>query len=116
MVLMLKNVASHNRGFSMSLNSKQIFSLGAALASLTGAQVLSTEAQATVSTGDVTTPTIGTESATSKLEPNIHYRVGEDLLGFVMTQQPDGTLVAQHSSHASHASHASHHSHASSRY
>ena len=43
-----------------------------------------------------------------KLEPNAHFQVGEDLLGFVMTKQADGTIVAGHSSHSSHASHASH--------
>ena len=98
------------------MSSKQILSLGAAIASLTGAQVLSTEAQATSAAGDVKTSNVGAASSLPQLEPNAHYRIGEDLLGFVMTQQPDGTLVAQHSSHASHASHHSHASHASSRY
>jgi hypothetical protein len=37
---------------------------------------------------------------------------GNDLLAFIVTEQPDGTIIAQH---ASHASHASHHSHYSSR-
>jgi hypothetical protein len=33
---------------------------------------------------------------------------GESLLGFIVTEQADGTVVAQHRSHVSHASHASH--------
>jgi hypothetical protein len=45
-------------------------------------------------------------------EPNTLVSTGHDLLGFVVSTQEDGTVVAQH---ASHASHASHHSHYSSR-
>jgi hypothetical protein len=48
--------------------------------------------------------------------PNVFFRVEEDLLGLIVTQQPDGTMLAQHYSHSSHASHESHASHASSRY
>ncbi len=50
------------------------------------------------------------------LTPNTFYTAGQDLLGLVVTQLADGTIVAQHPSHASHGSHASHASHASSRY
>ena len=49
---------------------------------------------------------------------NFVYPLGEDLLGLVVTRQPDGTVIAAHASHvshSSHASHASHHSHFSSR-
>lgn len=45
--------------------------------------------------------------------PNAFIVVGEELLGFVISQQPDGTIIAQHRSHASHASHSSHSSHSS---
>jgi hypothetical protein len=38
------------------------------------------------------------------------------LLGFLVTEREDGTVVAQHRSHYSHRSHSSHRSHYSSRY
>lgn len=41
---------------------------------------------------------------------------GEDFLSLIVTQQADGTIVAQHRSHYSHSSHSSHRSHYSSRY
>ena len=85
--------------------SRILLSLGAALASLTGMSVQGAEAKAAV--GNEASSSAA-ENAATKLEPNAHYQVGEDLLGFVMTKQADGTIVAQHSSHASHASHASH--------
>ena len=91
----------------MSLNSKSILSVGAALAALTGTQVLATEAPASVVNGGVKATEIGSEVIGVQRQPNAHYRVGEDLLGFVLTQQADGTLVADHASHASHSSHAS---------
>lgn len=96
--------------------SKTIFSLGAALASLAGAHMMSSEAQATSNSTDVIAPTNDAVSAGAQIEPSGHFQVGEDLLGFVVTRQADGTLIAQHASHASHASHHSHASHASSRY
>mgnify|MGYP007135545036 CR=1 FL=1 len=48
-------------------------------------------------------------------KPNTLVSTGESLLGFIVTEQNDGTMVAQHVSHASHASHTSHASHVSSR-
>lgn len=54
-------------------------------------------------------------AATNAQKPNLVASTGNALLGFVVSEQADGTVVAQHSSHASHASHASHHSHVSSR-
>jgi hypothetical protein len=65
----------------MSAASKKILSLGTAIASLTGAQVLGTEAQATPAALDANAAKVGTESSASQLEPNAHYRVGYDLLG-----------------------------------
>jgi hypothetical protein len=85
--------------------SKIVLSLGAALASLTGLSVQGGEATALVAT-EATAATA--EDTITNLQPNAHYQVGEDLLGFVMTKQADGTIVAGHSSHASHASHTSH--------
>jgi len=89
----------------MAEKSKIVLSLGAALASLTGMSVQGAEAKS-VTANDVSAS--AAENTAIKLEPNAHYQVGEDLLGFVMTKQADGTIVAQHASHASHASRASH--------
>jgi hypothetical protein len=93
------------RGVDMAEKSKIVLSLGAALASLTGLSVQGAEAKAIV-VNDASAA--ATENNATKLQANAHYQVGDDLLGFVMTKQADGTVVAQHSSHASHASHASH--------
>jgi hypothetical protein len=62
-------------------------------------------------------PTVSqaTVPVTQAGQPNTIVSTGKDLLGFTVTEQADGTVVAQHSSHASHASHASHHSHYSGR-
>ena len=90
----------------MAGTSKTVLSLGAALASLTGLSVQGAEAKTTVASDDVTSP--AKLDLGAKPTPNAHFQVGEDLLGFVMTKQPDGTIVAGHSSHSSHASHASH--------
>lgn len=38
----------------------------------------------------------------------------EDLMGFTVHENSDGTMVAQHDSHVSHSSHVSHTSHVSS--
>ena len=90
----------------MAEKSKILLSLGAALASLTGFSVQGAEAKQAAN-GDVTSPAKQALDS-AKLAANAHFQVGEDLLGFVMTKQADGTIVAQHSSHASHGSHASH--------
>jgi hypothetical protein len=90
----------------MSYNQKIILSLSAALAALTGASSDKTEAKAIDATDQNSIASEMTNSA--KPVPNAAIQVGEDLLGFVMTKQADGTIVAGHSSHVSHASHASH--------
>jgi hypothetical protein len=56
------------------------------------------------------------QANSSKVQPNTIFTAGEDLLGLLVTQNADGTIVAQHASHYSHSSHASHTSHASSRF
>jgi hypothetical protein len=48
-------------------------------------------------------------------QANRHVVVGEDLMGFIVTESAGGVMLAQHASHASHASHSSHSSHYSSR-
>jgi hypothetical protein len=87
----------------MAEKSKVLFSLGAALASLTG---LTQGADAKSIAGNEVGSSVAENSANNRLA-NAHYRVGEDLLGFVMTKRADGTVVADHASHASHASHSS---------
>jgi len=87
----------------MAEKSKILLSLGAALASLSGLSVQGAEAKMAVATDDANTPAKQTPDST-KLIANAHFQAGEDLLGFVMTKQADGTIVAQHASHASHAS------------
>ena len=91
----------------MAEKSKILLSLGAALASLTGFSVQGAEAKQATLNDDVTSPAKQALDS-AKHAANAHFQVGEDLLGFVMTKQADGTIVAQHSSHASHGSHASH--------
>ena len=77
----------------MAEKSKVVLSLGAALASLTGMSVQGAEAKSVIA-DEVSAATA--ENTAIKLQPNAHYQVGEDLLGFVMTKQADGTIVAQH--------------------
>ena len=62
-----------------------------------------------------TEPSDGVSGATSGTDANRFVALGEDLLGFLVTQREDGTVVAQHRSHYSHSSHSSHRSHYSSR-
>ena len=90
-----------------------ILPLASALGALGAGAVAATEAESAV---PANTPSIEAETTTGQaLVPNTLVSTGETLLGFVITNQPDGTVIAQHVSHASHASHASHHSHYSSR-
>ncbi|WP_156464275.1 His-Xaa-Ser repeat protein HxsA2 [Afipia sp. Root123D2] len=90
----------------MSHKQKILLSLSAALAALTGVSSDKAEAKAT---NTIDQNGIASDMMNSaKPAPNAAIQVGEDLLGFVMTKQADGTIVAGHSSHVSHASHASH--------
>jgi len=90
-----------------------ILPLATALGALAGTAGPATDA--TAANPNVTPTETPLRAGGPALTPNTFVSTGETLLGFVMTEQPDGTIVAQHSSHASHASHASHHSHYSSR-
>jgi hypothetical protein len=58
----------------------------------------------------------GALATTRAGEPNVTIVAGENLLGFIVTEKADGTMVAEHYSHRSHSSHSSHSSHHSSRY
>jgi hypothetical protein len=89
-----------------------IVPLAAALGALTStAPATDAEAAAPPPNSVVAQP----EASVQAQQPNTFVATGEDLLGFIINEQPDGTIVAQHVSHASHASHASHRSHFSSR-
>lgn len=90
----------------MKLRATKILPLASALGTLAGSAVVATEAQSAIPTMDPAASAPSETSATAVAKvPNTLVSTGETLLGFVMTDQPDGTVVAQHVSHASHASH-----------
>lgn len=83
-----------------------LITLAAALAGLAGAGAATAPSRAAVSAEapprDKTGQPIG--------EPNRFVEVGDDLLGFIVTERSDGTVEARHYSHRSHSSHRSHYS------
>jgi hypothetical protein len=95
----------------MARQTPAILPLATALASL--ASVPATVDDAVAKTpDDASSATISQNNAVAQTgRANLVFKAGEDLLGLIITQQADGTIIAQHESHASHASHASHHSH-----
>ena len=78
----------------MAEKSKSLLSIGAALASLSGLAVQGAEAKAAVVNDGSDTQAKQALNST-KLIANAHFQAGEDLLGFVMTKQADGTIVAR---------------------
>jgi hypothetical protein len=94
----------------MKRKTTKILPLASALGALAGTAVVATEAQSAIPTTEPTASAASETTATPVGLPNTLVSTGETLLGFIMTDQPDGTVVAQHVSHASHASHASHYS------
>jgi hypothetical protein len=94
------------------MSRKHILPLASALAALLGSSVVGTQPVEAA-----TPPSTGPEqkAGSPNLTANTLISTGESLLGFLVTEQADGTIVAQHVSHASHSSHASHASHHSSR-
>lgn len=84
-----------------------IMPLAAAVAALSPA-LATTQAQASGSSETIEASQL--PSATLSEPANTIVSTGRDLLGFVVNERADGTVVAYHSSHASHASHASHYS------
>jgi hypothetical protein len=94
----------------MKSKGTKILPLAGALGTLVGGAVVATEAQAAIPTADPTASAASETTGVPATTPNTLVSTGETLLGFVMTDQPDGTVVAQHASHASHASHSSHYS------
>ena len=77
-----------------------ILPLASALGALAGSAVVAAEGKSVPSADlDVTSEAAAPQSGQ---KANTFVSTGESLLGFVMTEQPDGTVVAQHASHASH--------------
>jgi len=83
-----------------------ILPLASALGALAGSAMVPAEAKSIASAD----PAVTSEAAAAKSgqKANTFVSTGESLLGFIVTQQADGTIVADHESHASHASHESH--------
>jgi hypothetical protein len=83
-----------------------ILPLASALGALAGNAMVPAEAKSPPTTD----PSFASEAAAVKSDQkaNTFVSTGESLLGFVVTKQADGTIVADHESHASHASHESH--------
>ena len=90
----------------MKRKSSVILPLASALGALAGTAVAATEARRRLPPLTLPVPRLR-KGRQLQAVPNTLVSTGETLLGFVMTDQPDGTVVAQHVSHASHASHAS---------
>jgi hypothetical protein len=106
-------VLSNNEGWEKTMDKKgaQIVGLGAALAALAGGTPIAAspaEAAAEPTTRPSSTPVRETPSETRP--PNAFFPVGSDLFGLTISENADGTIVADHSSHSSHSSHASHYS------
>lgn len=89
------------------IGKKTILPLASALAALS-ASAATSEASAPANTPN--SETNASEVKSVQGEANTIISNGEALMGFVVTDHADGTIVAQHVSHASHASHASHYS------
>jgi hypothetical protein len=83
-----------------------IIPLASALGALSGTAIVPTDAQSAPSNDPVVTSE--TVAARTGQKPNTLVSTGESLLGFIVTKQADGTIVADHDSHASHDSHTSH--------
>jgi hypothetical protein len=92
----------------------KIMSLAAALAALTGTGA-AISAPADAKTAELRAADSTNTKQVSGLGPNRIVSIGEDFLGFIVTDSADGTVLAQHYSHYSHSSHSSHASHYSSR-
>lgn len=89
-----------------------ILSISAALAALGLPPAFAATEQSADDTGTAT-PGSAVTPPFSRDEVNQIVRVGDDFMGFVVSQSADGTVVAGHYSHTSHASHQSHQSHQS---
>jgi hypothetical protein len=93
----------------MKRGNKTILPLASALAALAGNGLIGGDANSAVASDAGKAADLEANQKTVG-QPNTIISTGETLLGFIMTEQPDGTVIAQHVSHASHASHASHYS------
>ena len=99
----------------MPSKAPKIMPLAAALAALTGTAGI-VAGPATAKTVEPTDADPAGATLARSSAPNQIVSVGRDFLGFIVTDQADGTVLAEHYSHTSHASHSSHASHTSSRY
>lgn len=97
----------------MGRKSKVVLPLATALASLAGTPAVTD--QAVAKAPETTGPATQDANAVRTGSPNLVFKAGDELLGLVVSEQADGTVLAQHYSHSSHASHASHASHYSGR-
>jgi hypothetical protein len=97
----------------MSQKQRVILPIASAIASLASVPAIVDEAAAKIS--DRSDASSSQNAAIARTgQPNVVFKAGEDLLGLIVKEQADGTVVVDHYSHSSHASHASHHSHYSS--
>ena len=97
------------------MSKSKILPLATALGALAGTQAVAIDANSAAPANVDPAATTAAEASKGVSAPNTIVSTGENLLGFIVTEHSDGTVVAQHSSHASHASHGSHASHFSSR-
>jgi hypothetical protein len=93
----------------MSRNTPRFMPLAAALAGLAGTSAIAAD-PAAAKTPDSLDSDHATAARASDLVPNKIVSTGADLMGFLVTKTPSGTVLAQHVSHASHSSHTSHYS------
>ena len=71
--------------------------LATALASLTTAANATAPSATQSDTGS--NPADSQQATPTNIQPNTIFTAGEDLLGLLVTQNADGTVVAQHASH-----------------
>ena len=83
-----------------------ILPLASALGALAGSAMTPAEAKSPPPADAALTSEAATVKSDQKA--NTFVSTGEIRLGFIVTKQADGTIVADHESHASHASHDSH--------
>lgn len=91
------------------LKSKGVITLGGALTALVG------PAAFLPATADAHTADVNPQNAraTTTAKSTVAVPFGSQLMAFTVSDDADGTVIAQHESHASHVSHESHASHAS---
>jgi hypothetical protein len=94
----------------MPRESPKVIPLAAALAALAGTAAINSPPVDARATNGPETPNAPDRMPISGMTPNRIVSIGDDFLGFIVTDMADGTVVAQHYSHQSHSSHSSHYS------